>query len=147
MTSKSVFATATLVVLLASMAWAQEPRGEVPDPTSVLGFEIGTDRKLADWVEILDYLTRLADASDRVLLDTLGTTTLGRPFVALTVSSADNLARLDHYLETQSKLADPRRIASAAEVERLVQEGRTIVLITGGIHSTEVGGYQMPMRL
>jgi len=129
------------------MAWAQEPRREVPDPASVLGFEIGTDRKLADWVEILDYLTRLADASDRVLLDTLGTTTLGRPFVALTISAADNLAHLDHYLEIQRKLADPRRVASAAEVERLVQEGRTIVLITGGIHSTEVGGYQMPMRM
>lgn len=147
MTLKSMFAAANLVVLLTSVVWAQDPRGEVPDPTSVLGFEIGTDRKLADWVEITGYFSRLADASDRVLLDTLGETTLGRPFIALTISSAENLERLDDYLEIQSKLADPRRIASEDEVERLIREGRTIVLITGGIHSTEVGGYQMPMRM
>ena len=147
MTPKSVFAMATLVVLLPSVLWAQDPPGEVPDPASVLGFEVGADRKLADWVEITGYLNRLADASDRVLLDTLGETTLGRPFVALTISSAENLARLDHYLEIQRRLADPRRIGSEDEVERLIREGRTIVLITGGIHSTEVGGYQMPMRL
>jgi hypothetical protein len=142
-----VVAMAVLATMLADVAWAQSPTGDIPDPQSVLGFEIGEDRKLADWAEITGYLNRLADASDRVLLDTLGNTTLGRPFIALTISSAENLARLDHYLEVQRKLADPRRVGSQDEAERLIEEGRTIVLITGGIHSTEVGGYQMPMRL
>jgi len=135
-------------LLVPGLAMAQRGREvEVPAPESVLGFEIGTDRKLADWNEITGYLSQLANASDRVQLDTLGETTLGRPFVALTISSARNLAQLDHYLEVQRKLADPRRVMSELEAEELVREGRTIVLITCGIHSTEVGGYQMSMRL
>ncbi len=147
MKPRSVCATATMVLLLPSLAWPQETEEAIPSPGSVLGFEIGIDRKLADWEEITGYLNLLADASDRVLLDTLGPTTLGRPFVALTISSAENLAQLDRYLEIQRKLADPRRVESEAEAERLIAEGRAVVLITGGIHSTEVGGYQMPMRL
>jgi zinc carboxypeptidase len=45
------------------------------------------------------------------------------------------------------KLADPRRISGDAELERLLDEGRTIVLITQGIHATEVGSSQMSADL
>jgi hypothetical protein len=137
-------ATALATTFAAPRSEAQQ---RVPSPESHLGFPVGADRRLADWEEITGYLGALASASDRVLLDTLGSTTLGRPFVALTISSPENLQRLDHYLEVQRKLADPRRVDSEVEAEALVREGRAIVLITGGIHSTEVGGYQMPMRL
>lgn len=136
-----------IVALVPSLASGQSSADAIPTPASFLGFPVGTDRRLADWNEITGYLNVLAEASDRVRLDTLGPTTLGRPFVALTISSAENLQRLDHYLEVQRKLADPRTLESELEAERLIAEGRTIVLITGGIHSTEVGGYQMPMRL
>ena len=136
-----------MVALLPTLGSAQRGAEGIPTPASFLGFEIGTDRKLADWNEITGYLNALADASDRIVLDTLGMTTLGRPFIALTISSAANMGRLDHFLQVQRKLADPRLLESELEAEDLVREGRTIVLITGGIHSTEVGGYQMPMRL
>jgi hypothetical protein len=136
-----------MVALLPTLGWAQRSADEIPTPASFLGFEVGADRRLADWTEITGYLNVLADASDRIQLDTLGMTTLGRPFVALTISSAANLRRLDHYLAVQRKLADPRLLRSELEAAELIEEGRTIVLITGGIHSTEVGGYQMPMRL
>jgi len=136
-----------MVALLPTLGWAQRTADELPTPGSFLGFEVGADRRLADWNEITGYLSVLADASDRILLDTLGMTTLGRPFIALTVSSAANLRRLDHYLAVQRRLADPRLLRSELEADELIGEGRTIVLITGGIHSTEVGSYQMPMRL
>ncbi|MGD2216594.1 MAG: M14 family metallopeptidase [Gemmatimonadales bacterium] len=136
-----------MVVLLPTLGRAQRAAEEIPTPASFLGFEVGADRRLADWNEITGYLNVLAEASDRIVLDTLGMTTLGRPFIALTVSSAENLRRLDHYLDVQQRLADPRLLESELEARELIAEGRTIVLITGGIHSTEVGGYQMPMRL
>ncbi len=148
MKMRNVCGTVAIGLLLPGLAAAQPgSNGGIPSPQSVLGFEIGADRELADWNEITGYLNLLADASDRVELDTLGRTTLGRPFVALTISSAENLAELDSYREIQRKLADPRRVDSELEARELIREGRTIVLITGGIHSTEVGGYQMPMRL
>ncbi len=120
---------------------------ELPSPASYLGFEVGADRRLADWTEVTGYMEALARASDRVLVDTLGETTLGRPFIMLTISSEANLARLDRLREVNQRLADPRRIASEAEVASLVREGRAIVLITSSIHSTEVGAIQVPMTI
>ena len=117
-------------------------------PRDVIGFTPGDDRKLASWAQIVDYFKQLQGASDRVKLEELGKTTLGRPFVLATISSPANLARLDRFREIQRKLADPRTINSNdAEAERLIAEGRTIVMITCGIHSTEVGGNLVSMNI
>src|SRR5215510_5965742 len=80
----------------------------VPAPETALGFKIGEDRKLAKWDQFLAYFGELAKASDRIKLDTLGKTTLGRPFVVATISSPENLKRLDEFKEIQRELADPR---------------------------------------
>src|SRR5262249_45729146 len=114
----------------------------VPPPETSLGFKIGEDRKLARWDQFLAYFGELAKASDRIKLDTLGKTTLGRPFVVATISSAENLKRLDEFKEIQRKLSDPRLLANASEsaTNELIGKGKTVVVITCSIHSTEVGG-------
>jgi hypothetical protein len=123
-------------------------RGQgVPTPASHFGFEPGTDRKLANWTELLGYYEKLARSSPRVKLDTLGTTTLGRPFVMLTVTSPENQARLAELREVQMKLSDPRKVSGPEELKRLLERGKTVVLITQQIHSTEVGAGQMAPRL
>jgi hypothetical protein len=120
----------------------------VPAPKDVIGFTPGDDRKLAAWSQITDYFRRLAKASDRVMLQDLGKTTLGRPFLVATISSPANLAKLERYKDIQRKLADPRLIGSDdSQAEKLIAEGRTIVLITCGIHSTEVGGNLVSMNI
>lgn len=140
----------TLVLLAALPLGAQSdpaPLASVPTPVSHFGFEPGSDRKLANWEELVDYYEVLARTSPRVTIDTLGTTTLGLPFVMLTVSSPENQARLDELHTIQMKLSDPRTVAGPEERERLLDEGRTIVLITQQIHSTEVGAGQMAPNL
>ena len=122
-------------------------QGQVPTPASVLGFTPGTDRELANWTEMLGYYEVLAQSSDRIVLDTLGSTTDGRPFVSLTITSPGNHARIDELRAIQMQLADPRTIRGAAELERLLDQGRTVVLITHGIHATEVGGSQTAANL
>jgi Zinc carboxypeptidase len=114
----------------------------VPPPETTLGFKIGEDRKLAKWDQFLAYFGELAKTSDRIKLDTLGKTTLGRPFVVATISSPENLKRLDEFKEIQRKLSDPRLMANANEsaINELIGKGKTAVVITCGIHSTEVGG-------
>ncbi|MBK8314448.1 MAG: hypothetical protein IPL01_10695 [Acidobacteria bacterium] len=114
----------------------------IPTPESVLGFKPGQERRLASWDQFLGYFRKLDEASDRVKLDLLGQTTLKRPFVALTISSADNLARLEEYKDIQRKLADPRLLEKSddAAISKLIAAGKTIVVITCSIHSTEVGG-------
>ncbi|HEU0175163.1 MAG TPA: M14 metallopeptidase family protein [Blastocatellia bacterium] len=130
-----------------SMRAAEQTRNatrdnNVPAPETALGFKIGEDRKLARWDQFLAYFGELAKKSDRIKLDTLGKTTLGRPFVVATISSPENLKRLDEFKEIQHKLADPRLLANASEsmINELVSAGKTVVVITCSIHSTEVGG-------
>lgn len=123
-------------------------KSAVPAPRDVIGFTPGDDRKLASWAQIVDYFKHLERASDRVSVQELGKTTLGRPFVLATISSPANLSRLQQFQEIQRKLADPRTFNSDdAEAEKLITGGRTIVLITCGIHSTEVGGNLVSMNI
>jgi hypothetical protein len=114
----------------------------IPAPADVLGFTPGDDRKLASWSQVVSYFKRLAAASDRVKFEELGKTTMGEPFVLATISSPANLARLGEFREVQRQLADPRTLGANPDrrAADLIARGRAVVLITCGIHSTEVGG-------
>jgi hypothetical protein len=117
----------------------------IPAPEEILGFVPGDDRKLASWSQVIHYFEELDKASDRVKFETLGKSTMGQPFVMATISAPENLARLDEYRKIQELLADPRKIGAPGGRDRkaaeLMERGKTIVLITCGIHSTEVGSY------
>jgi len=134
--------TLLLLFLVTGVATAQK---KIPTPAEVLGFVPGEDRKLASWDQIVDYFQKLDAASDRVVFETLGNTTMGKPFVMATISSPANLARLEELRKIQDQLADPRKLGPVATRERkaaeLIRKGKTVVLITCGIHSTEVGSY------
>src|SRR5262249_19059375 len=104
------------------------PAAEVPSPQSVLGFRVGDDRKLADWSQIVDYMRKLAAASDRVRVEEVGKTTEGRPFLLVTITSSANQARLEQIRAANLRLVDPRGLAPA-DVDRLVAEGKTIVAL------------------
>ena len=133
-----------LLALAALLAPGPRPAAaqEVPDPADAWGFEPGTDGMLASWEEIVDYLTALGEASDRVITEQVGESTEGRPFLLVTISSPENLANLERIRETSTALADPRG-RSDAEVERLVADGKAVVAVTAGLHSTEVAPPQM----
>ncbi|MDQ3816668.1 MAG: peptidase M14, partial [Acidobacteriota bacterium] len=153
--------TATLMISLALIdvrtsaqrnAKAVEPRASsvrVPAPEDVLGFRPGDDRKLASWASVVEYFNRLSRASDRVKFEELGKTTMGAPFVMATISAPENLRRLDEFKEIQRQLADPRTLGANADhkAQQLIARGKTIVLITCGIHSDEVGSYLSSMLI
>ena len=108
---------------------------------------MGAAGRLANWDDLTSYYEALARTSDRVTVDTLGPTTMGRPFVMLTITSPANHARLGDLHRMQRQLADPRTVGGGDELERLLAEGRTVVMITHAIHSTEVGSAQAAARL
>src|SRR5258706_385370 len=143
---------------LAAPAAAQRPRRAaparpraattaIPSPRSILGFEPGDDRKLIEWPLLLRYYEALAKASDRVDIRVLGRTTLGAPFVALVISSPQNLRPLNYYRGLNAKLADPRTLRSNPDAMDALRNGKTVVLITSSIHSTEVGGHLSPVLI
>ncbi|HWT00386.1 MAG TPA: M14 family zinc carboxypeptidase [Pyrinomonadaceae bacterium] len=121
----------------------------VPAPEEVLGFRPGDDRKLAAWASVVAYFKRLDEASDRVRFEELGKSTMGAPFVVATISAPENLRRLEEFKDIQRRLADPRTLGKDADrkARKLIARGKTIVLITCGIHSTEVGSYLSSMLI
>jgi zinc carboxypeptidase len=137
----------TIAIVAAVLATTPAVAQQVPSPDSHFGFRPGTDRKLADWTELTGYYAALAEASPRVVVDTIGPTTMGAPFVMLTVTSEQNQARLDELQAIQLKLADPRTVSGPEELSQLIEFGKTVVLITHAIHATEVGGAQTAANL
>ena len=144
------FTLLLLVILTTITAYAQRTgisSSALPSPKSVLGFNPGDDRKIADWKQITDYFSRLDKASDRVLVKPLGTSTLNRPLFVAFISARENLATLDRLRDIQRKLADSRTITSEFERRRLLNEGKVVVVVSCSIHSTEIVASQMSMQL
>jgi hypothetical protein len=109
----------------------------VPTPQSHFGHPIGADRTVLDWDRVVAYFQALERNSDRLRVQVLGQSTEGRPFIAALIASPSTLASLDRYRWIQEKLADPRR-TSREEAERLIREGKAVVMITCSIHATEI---------
>ncbi|HER42832.1 MAG TPA: hypothetical protein ENO08_00030 [Candidatus Eisenbacteria bacterium] len=135
-----------LFLFLTVFFIASAEAAEVRSPEEYLGFPIGADRKLADYNEVMGYLDELAAGSPWVETETIGTTTLGRPFIMAVLSTPDNLSNLSRYKEISRKLADPRGLP-AGEAEQLIKEGKTFVLITCNLHSTEIASAQAALEL
>ena len=77
----------------------------IPTPSSVLGFEVGEWHVRHD--QLVAYLRRLAESSDRLRLEETGKTHERRPLLLLIVSTPENLARLDDLRREHLALGDP----------------------------------------
>ncbi|MGZ4779745.1 MAG: M14 family metallopeptidase, partial [Thermoanaerobaculia bacterium] len=131
---------ALLTVFLAATLHAA-----APSPSQFLGFQVGADRTLADYKQIAAYLRALDAASPRVEIETLGKTTLGNDMLMVVISSEENMRNLPRIKEISRQLADPRGL-SDQQIDALVREGKTVVLVTCNIHSTEIGSSQMALE-
>src|SRR5215472_10288232 len=113
-----------------AMALAQTK--SIPVPAEVLGFTPGDDRKLASWAKVIEYFQKLAASSGRVRFEEIGKSTMGAPFIYVTISAPENLQRLNEFKDIQRQLADPRIIGSpTAGADRkaadLIKRGKTVV--------------------
>src|SRR5882672_2680556 len=99
------FILSLLFIVTAIQASAQKT-AHVPSPSEVLGFEVGADRKLADYRQISAYFKALSAASDRVQIQVLGKTTLGEEMFMAVISTAENLRNKAKYQDIAHRLAD-----------------------------------------
>jgi hypothetical protein len=137
-----------VALALSTQVQAQEKQksaGHVPAPSEFLGFEVGADRRLADYKQISSYFKALTAASPRVEIQVLGKTTLGEDMFMAVISTPENLANKAKYKEIAHKLADPRGL-TPQQIDALARDGKTIFLLTCNIHSTEIGSSQMSME-
>src|SRR5688572_19142309 len=120
---------------------AQGQTASVPSPDKFFGFQMGADRKLANWDKLHEYYQVLAKGSTKMRLVELGTTSEGRPYVAIFISSPANLAKLDHYKQLNARLADPRGL-SEAEGRKIAAEAKAVIIQSFALHSSEVAAAQ-----
>ncbi len=131
-----------LAVLLAFAAAAQT----IPAPDDFAGFPIGSDGNLLRWERIVEYFGILDRQSDRVLVRELGKTHNGNPFILATISSPENMARLDEIQATQRRIAYPEGLTEE-EIEGISESSPAVVLVSCNIHATEIGASQMAVEI
>lgn len=141
-------AALAMPLAFAAPSAAQAPRqtSAVPSPESHFGFAVGADYRLADYDQVSSYVRALDAASDRVVVQEIGTSTLGRPLLMALVSTPENLRNRERYREISRRLARARDL-EPEEARALAREGKAIIWIDGGLHSTEVAHGQMTPEL
>jgi len=123
-----------LLLLLAHIIVAQ-----VPSPKSHFGFSIGDNYHLATFTQTEAYFQKVAKASPRAKLQSIGKTEEGRNQYMLIVSSPKNIKNLAKYKAISQRLARAENL-NEAEAKSLAKEGKAVVWIDGGLHATETVG-------
>jgi len=141
MTKRKLWNFVLVFLLIAPIVSAQ-----VTGPEQFLGFKVGTDKNLADMFQIIEYFRMLDEQSGRILVQEVGKTTEGNPFVVAIITSAKNQKDLKKYQKYQQLLADPRKI-SDADAQKIIAEGKTIVMVNCSLHASEIGACQMSMEM
>ena len=118
----------------------------IPTPKDVLGYHVGTPKKLTDTVMVRRYFEALAKASKRLRILEVGQTDEGRPCWSAVIADEATMASLDTYKGYLAKLADPRGM-SEAEARAVLDKAKPVYHITGGLHSSETGPPEMLMEL
>ena len=120
----------------------------VPTPSAVLGDVAGAPGKLPYSHEVHDYMRRLAAASPRVRVISIGESEEGREMIAVAVASETLLARLDENRADLERLADPRLIdMDDTAADAIARRAAPVYYITGAIHSGESGSPTALMEL
>ena len=118
----------------------------LPTPEQFAGFRMGTDKRLLRWDKIVDYMKLAAASSPRVHFEERGKTSMGNPFIAVTISSPDAIADLARYKANQKRLAYPRDLEEA-DAEKVIAGNKAVLFITCNIHGNEIGSTQMAPEL
>ena len=118
----------------------------VPTPKDVLGYHIGTPKRLTKTSEALAYYRALEKASPRIRVTTIGKTDEGRDITVVYIASESTLQKLETHKASLARLADPRTL-SEAEAKTLIAGTPPIYHLMGGLHSGETGPPEMLMEL
>jgi hypothetical protein len=135
---KKVFFTAAMIFSLLGLM-AQD--ASYTKPADFFGFEPGSDRNLISYEQLIEYLQKLDGESERIHLEEIGLSAMGKPMYIAFISSAENISRLNEYKTINRELALNPDLGNE-ELETMVRDGKVFVLATLSMHSTEVAPSQ-----
>ncbi len=130
----------TILLAVAPPAGAQ---GRITPPKEQFGFTIGDDYRLATYTQLTEYWKKLDAESERLRLVSIGKTAEGRDQWMMIITSPANHAKLDRLSEVSGRLARGAE-GDSGQARALAREGKAVIWIDGGLHSTEVlGAHQL----
>ena len=91
----------------------------IPTPKDVLGYHVGTPKRLTKTDAALAYYRALEKASPRIRVTTIGKTDEGRDVTVVYIANEATLKKLATHTASLGRLADPRGL-SEAEAKRLI---------------------------
>lgn len=103
----------------------------------------GDDRVLIDWEPMCVWIDDLSQASDHLCSQVVGTSTDGAEFRLIIASSPETLANLEDVIARRAQLVSSELYRDVSNSHGKLAGNKPVVLITAGIHATEVGGVQM----
>ena len=133
---------ALLLFLAATLTFA----APLQTPEQFAGFRMGTDKKLLRWDKIVEYMKLAASSSPRIHFEEMGKTSMGNPFITVTISSPETIADLNKYKANQKRLAYPRDLEEA-DAEKIIANNKAVMFVTCNIHGSEIGATQMAPEL
>jgi len=130
-----------LAVCLFSLLGLTAQNISFTQPSDFFGFEPGSDRNLFNYEQLIEYLQKLDGESDRIHMEEIGQSPLGKPMYIAIISSEENISNLEKMKKVNRELAlnptlDP------ATLKEMTSEGKVFVLATLSMHSTEVAPSQ-----
>ena len=134
-----------LLWLIVAAPVISKAQSQIPTPKSHFGFNIGDDYHLANFTDTEAYFKKLDAASDRLQLVDIGRTEEGRTQYMMVVSSPENMRNIEKYREISQKMA--RAEITIDEARQFSKEGKAVVWIDGGLHSTETVAMQQLIEM
>src|SRR5690242_16201442 len=109
----------------------------VPTPKDVLGYHIGTEKKLTYVADQQRYFRALEKAlPGRVKTEVTGKTEEGRDVMVVYISSEANMKNLEINRQNMKKLADPRGLTDA-QAQQIIAATKPHYHVSAGLHSQE----------
>ena len=115
----------------------------VPTPQAVLGYPLG--ERFTPHHLVMRYVERVAAASPRVRVDTLGRTIEGREVVLVAVTTPERRARLDAVRAESRRLADPAALGAGGEAA--VRQAPAVVWLGYTVHGNEASGVEAALGM
>ena len=111
----------------------------IPTPETIIGHPLG--HRVARHDLLLKYMRTLSNLSDRVNVETIAKTHEGRDILMLTISSPENLARIDEIKAAHVALSDPNAD------QTITDDMPVVTWLNYGVHGAEVSSTDSSMAV
>jgi len=130
---KNVFVLAS-VLLMSTSIFAQQ---KLQSPAEFLGYELG--ERFTRHHKVVEYFEHVAEANNNVILEQYGETYEHRPLITATLSSPENMSRLEEIRKNNLKRAKLEEGSPS-------DDGIAIVWLSYNIHGNEASSIEASMK-